>query len=212
MHVPCRLGPRGRGGGVRVEGGLGAGAGQAEAVAAVGAEVARDHVAAARGVRARGALVRLLPCNNRVTTMTEHDLSWPRTRQAMFDNEDTYKKSFANGQFAFAIFKTTEQRFWWLRGATPEVLSYFCSQRFRSWYCIAQYCQQLSNMAAFLQHLCGSAGGWRGGPSGRRPGRTRGSCRACSRCGAACAASTCQTGRTSSCTPDTRPAGVTTER
>ena len=126
MPVPRRLGPRGRGGWVRVEGGLGAGAGQAEAVAAVGAEVARDHVAAARGVRTCGALVRLLPCNNRVATMTEHDLPLPRARHAiaMFDNEDTYQKALQMGSLLFTIFKTTERRFWWLRGAAPEVLSY----------------------------------------------------------------------------------------
>ena len=58
--------------------------------------------------------------------MTEHDLPLPRARHAiaMFDNEDTYQKALQMGSLLFTIFKTTERRFWWLRGATPEALSY----------------------------------------------------------------------------------------
>ena len=77
--------------------------------------------------------------------------------------------------------------------------------------CVCNIVNNCPTWLACLQHLCVSAGGWRGDPSGRRPGRTLGSCRACSRCGASCAASTCRTARTSACTPDTRPAGVTSD-
>ena len=70
--------------------------------------------------------------------------------------------------------------------------------------CVCNIVNNCPTWLACLQHLCGSAGGWRGDPSGRRPGRTLGSCRACSRCGASCAASTCRTARTSACTPYTR--------